>query len=150
MQTLIIHKLGLNQNDHTFTLILLIKIVLFHKCPCTNSINHKCFEIRLGTPRRHFRRIVTKSTEITTYVYNAVLNLGPLHSRRGLTREAGLKPRCGRNQARYGLTLGRCPLSICCSRGTPPNPESITHADTAGHTCSLPQHSVGLSILDAV
>ena len=24
------------------------------------------------------------------------------------------------------MTLGRCPLSICCSRGTPPNPESIT------------------------
>ena len=24
------------------------------------------------------------------------------------------------------MTLGRCPLSIFCSRGTPPNPESIT------------------------
>jgi len=90
MQTLIIYKLGLNHNNHTFTLILLIKIVLFRKCPCTNSINHQCFEMRLGIPRRHFRKIVTKSTESTTYVYDAVFKWGLQHSRRSLTCEAGL------------------------------------------------------------
>ena len=36
------------------------------------------------------------------------------------------------------MTLGRCPLSIFCSRGTPPNPESI-----AAHipTLSLSLHT---------
>ena len=33
MQTLIIYKLGFNQNYYTFTLILLIKIVLYSKFP---------------------------------------------------------------------------------------------------------------------
>ena len=33
MQTLIIYKLGFNQNYHTFTLMLLIKIVLCSECP---------------------------------------------------------------------------------------------------------------------
>jgi len=33
MQTLIIYKLGFNQNHYTFTFILLIRIVLCSKCP---------------------------------------------------------------------------------------------------------------------
>ena len=31
------------------------------------------------------------------------------------------------------MTLGGCPLSICCTRGTPPSPESINQ--TKAHAC---------------
>ena len=39
-QILIIHKLGFNQNYYTFTLILLIKIVLISKFPGKNFIDY--------------------------------------------------------------------------------------------------------------
>ena len=39
-----IHKFGENQNHFTFTLILLIMIVLCSKFPWTKVINHKCFD----------------------------------------------------------------------------------------------------------
>ena len=32
------------------------------------------------------------------------------------------------------MTLGRCPLSIFCSRGTPPNPESIIPSSLGSET----------------
>ena len=47
VQTLIIHKLGFNQNFFTFTLILLIKIFLCSKFPGTKFIDLKCFELKL-------------------------------------------------------------------------------------------------------
>ena len=50
MQTLIIYKLGFNQNYYTFTLILLIKIVLCSKFPSTKFINYKCFEMKSSPP----------------------------------------------------------------------------------------------------
>jgi len=46
MQTLIIYKLGANQNYYTFTLILLIKIDMCSKFPGTKFSNYKCFEMR--------------------------------------------------------------------------------------------------------
>jgi len=49
MQTLVIYKLGFNQNYYTFTLILLIKIVLCSKFRWTTIINYKCFDMRLWT-----------------------------------------------------------------------------------------------------
>ena len=45
---LIIYKLGFNQNYYTFTLILLLKIILCSKFPLTELINHKCFEMRFS------------------------------------------------------------------------------------------------------
>ena len=46
MQTLIIDKLGVNQNYYTFTLILLIKTVLCSQFPWTKFINYGCFDMR--------------------------------------------------------------------------------------------------------
>ena len=46
MQTLLIYKLGLNQKYNTFTLILIINIVVCCKFPCTKFINNNCFEMR--------------------------------------------------------------------------------------------------------
>jgi len=54
METLIIHKLGFNQNYYTFTLILRIKIFMCSKFPWTKFINYKCFVMRLGGLQRHF------------------------------------------------------------------------------------------------
>ena len=45
-QTLIIHELGFNQNFYTFTVIVLIKIVMFSKLPSTKFINYKSFDMR--------------------------------------------------------------------------------------------------------
>jgi len=50
VETLIIHKLGFNQNYYTFALILLIKIVLCSKFPGTKFINYKLFEMKFGEP----------------------------------------------------------------------------------------------------
>ena len=53
MQTLIIYKLGFNQNRFTFTLLLLINIVLRVKIPGTNFINHVFrYEILQDSPGR--------------------------------------------------------------------------------------------------
>ena len=41
-----IYELGFSRNCYTFTLILLIKIVLYSKCPWTKVISYKWFEIR--------------------------------------------------------------------------------------------------------
>jgi hypothetical protein len=49
MQTLMIYKLGFNQNHYTFTLILLIKIVLSSKFIWTKFIIYKCFGMRVRT-----------------------------------------------------------------------------------------------------
>ena len=46
MQTLIVFKIGINQNYYTFTLILLMHIVLCGQFPWTEFINHKCFEMK--------------------------------------------------------------------------------------------------------
>ena len=49
MQTLMTCKLGFNQNNYTFSLMLLIKIVLcsdFLWTKFINLINIKCFEMR--------------------------------------------------------------------------------------------------------
>ena len=46
MQTLIIYKLCSNQNYHTFTSTLLIKIILCSQFSGTKVLNHKCFEMR--------------------------------------------------------------------------------------------------------
>ena len=51
MQTLIIYKLGFNENYYTFTFILLIKIVLCSKFPGTKFINYKCFDMRANSAR---------------------------------------------------------------------------------------------------
>ena len=51
VQTLIIYKLGFNQNYHTFDLKLLIQIVLCTKFPWTKFINYKCFDMRLPLTR---------------------------------------------------------------------------------------------------
>ena len=48
LQTLIIYKLGFNQNDLTFTLMLPIKIVLCCKFSWTKFINYKCFDMRFS------------------------------------------------------------------------------------------------------
>jgi len=46
MQILIIHKLGFNQNQYTFSLILLIKIVLCSRFRLTKVTDYKCFHLR--------------------------------------------------------------------------------------------------------
>jgi hypothetical protein len=46
-----IYKLGFNQNYYTFTLMLLIKIVLCSEFPWTRFINHKCFDMKFGWRR---------------------------------------------------------------------------------------------------
>ena len=46
MQTLMIYKLGFNQNYYTFTFLLLTKIVLCGEFPCTKFLNYKCFGVR--------------------------------------------------------------------------------------------------------
>ena len=51
MHTLEIYKLGFNQNCHTFTLILLIKIVLCSKSLVGDEFDLFRFEIRLCNPR---------------------------------------------------------------------------------------------------
>ena len=67
LQTLIIYKLGCNQNCYTFTLILLMKIVMCSKFPCTKFINYKCFDMRFRrqtsrhTPPSHAPRRSTAS-----------------------------------------------------------------------------------------
>ena len=52
MQTLTIYKLGFNQNYYTFTVILLIKIVLSSNVPWTKFMNYQCVEMR-SVPVRH-------------------------------------------------------------------------------------------------
>ena len=51
MQTLMIDKLGFEQNYYTSTLILLIKIVLCSKFPWTEFMNYKCFDMNSGECR---------------------------------------------------------------------------------------------------
>ena len=48
LQTLMIYKLGFNQNYYTIALLLLIKIVLCSKFPWTKFINYKCFHMGSG------------------------------------------------------------------------------------------------------
>ena len=40
-------KLGFNHNYYTFTLLLLINVVLCGKFPWTKSISYKCFDMKL-------------------------------------------------------------------------------------------------------
>ena len=47
MQTLVIYKLGFNQDNSTFTSILPIKIVMCSKCPWTKFIKHDCSAMTL-------------------------------------------------------------------------------------------------------
>ena len=65
LQTLIIYKLGVNQNYYTFTLILLIKIVLCSEFPRTNFIDDKCFDmkLRIRIVRRHLSGTTPKKTK---------------------------------------------------------------------------------------
>ena len=58
LQTLIIHKLGFNKNYHTFTSILLVKIVLRSKFPCTEFINYKIFEMRSARDVTEFHNVI--------------------------------------------------------------------------------------------
>ena len=53
LETLTIHTLGFNQNDYTFSLILLIKIILRSKFPETKFINCKCFDIKFHVQPEH-------------------------------------------------------------------------------------------------
>ena len=46
LQTLIIYKLGFNQNNYSFTPILLIKIVLCREFPWIKFMNHKFFDMK--------------------------------------------------------------------------------------------------------
>ena len=46
MQAPIVYKLGFNQTYYTFTLILLIDIVLCCKLPRTKCMNHTYFDMR--------------------------------------------------------------------------------------------------------
>ena len=45
LQTLVIYKVGFNQNNYTFTSILLIEIVLCRTFSWAKFINHKCFHM---------------------------------------------------------------------------------------------------------
>ena len=50
MKTLVIHELVFIQDFHTFTFILLIKIVLCSKFSWTNLISDQCFDVRSDAP----------------------------------------------------------------------------------------------------
>ena len=51
LHTLMIYEIGFNQDNYTFTLVLLINIVLCSKFPWTEFINYKCIVMRLACPR---------------------------------------------------------------------------------------------------
>ena len=53
VETLMIHEPGFNQNYWTFTLILLMKIVLCSKFPSTGFIHLECFD-KKSSPRRRY------------------------------------------------------------------------------------------------
>ena len=60
MQTRITEQLGLNQNDYTFTLTLLIKMVLCSKFPWNMLMHQECFEMRCVRNERERRTAGTR------------------------------------------------------------------------------------------
>ena len=82
MQTLIIYKLGFNQNYYTFTLMLLIKIVLCIKFPWINFIKYKCFEMKSSKELLKWAQPLHSDIRIycTTFIFNPKLQNSKLET----------------------------------------------------------------------
>jgi hypothetical protein len=85
VETLIIYKLGSNQNYYTFPLTLLIRIVLCSKFP----MNHKCFHMRSASTKLalNHRRLHHFSCPQGYLTYKKSTTLGPY--RRPIPRVLG-------------------------------------------------------------